>query len=407
MRRGAMKGVSPGAAAEGSGRDGPGPLGVRPRGNRCSRPAFDRLSYVGEQTIPKPSDPDGDDHPDLKVFLYRANGHDEEIDLESVKSTTFDEAYVLWIDLGVRDAAAISEIAEVLDLVGASTSDLRDPRPRLRLDNYGRYLQFSLFAAPITLLHTQREDPESSGQGSDDDAGTTDRLSPAPRLDLLVGPGWLLTVHERGLQFLNGFRGQDKADTRIGALGAHALAASLIDWHLEGYFEEVGRIETMIERLDERVLRDPTSNALLPRMLALRRRIARLRRLLVAQRPVLYGLGRPDLTIVDQGKAAGHYDVLASRFDRAVDELEHTRELVLGSFDLLTSRMSQQTNDLVKTLTFFTVIIGSAAAIAGLFGMNFDPPFFRTGAIGFFAVCGGLLAVGAAAWALARRKRWV
>ena len=87
--------------------------------------------------------------------------------------------------------------------------------------------------------------------------------------------------------------------------------------------------------------------------------------------------------------------------------MERTRELILGSFDLFTSRTSQQTNDLVKALTFFTVIIGSVAAVAGLFGMNFDPPFFRTGSAGFFAVTGGLLLVALAGWAWAKHKHWV
>jgi len=143
-------------------------------------------------------------------------------------------------------------------------------------------------------------------------------------------------------------------------------------------------------------------------MLQVRRHISGLRRLLVAQRNVFYGLGRPDLLQGHKGAEAGaHYQALAQRYERAVDEVEHTRELLLGSFELFASRTSSDTNNLVKSLTFLTVVIGGVAAIAGLFGMNFDPPFFRTGAIGFFAVTGGLSMLAVIFWVVARRKRWI
>jgi LPXTG-motif cell wall-anchored protein len=101
------------------------------------------------------------------------------------------------------------------------------------------------------------------------------------------------------------------------------------------------------------------------------------------------------------------FSALPGRFDRAVDEVEHTRDLIIGSFELFTSRSAQQTNDLVRALTFFTVIIGTTAAVAGLFGMNFDPPFFQTGSIGFFAVTLGLLALALAALYVGKRRRWI
>jgi Mg2+ and Co2+ transporter CorA len=275
--------------------------------------------------------------------------------------------------------------------------DLLDPRPIPRLDNYGAYLQFSLCVSPHALRTGPDETLDEAPAAGPD----------ASRLDFLVGSNWVVTVHDADLQFLRGFRGQDKAETEIGALSAAALTASLLDWHLESFFAEVARIELAVDGLDERVLSDPTGKLILGRILAVRRRSSRLRRLLVVQRPIFYGLGRPDLIqSVLQGEAE-HFQALATRFERAVDEVEHTRDLVVGSFELFTSRSAQQTNELVKALTFFTVIIGITAAVAGLFGMNFDPPFFKSGATGFFAVTGGLATLGIGAWVLGRRRGWI
>ena len=347
------------------------------------------------------SSPSSDTGGGVKGYLYEAEGHDREVGVDAQVLEELHERKLLWIDVQGRAEDDIHRVAEALKLDRTTVGDLLKPRHALRLDNYGAYLQFSLFVSP----EAARQAPD---EVSDPKPETLSRPGQErSRLDFVVGDNWVLTVHEDDLQFLRGFRGQDKAETEIGSLSAQALTASLLDWHLESYFAEVSRIELAVDRLDERVLAEPSSERLLERILAIRRRSSRLRRLLVAQRPVFYGLSRPDLTHVAESEAASHFETLASRFERAVDEVEHTRELVVGSFELFTSRSAQQTNNLVKALTFFTVIIGSAAAVAGLFGMNFDPPFFKSGSIGFFAVTLGLLALALTAWVVGKRRRWI
>ena len=193
----------------------------------------------------------------------------------------------------------------------------------------------------------------------------------------------------------------------MGLLTAQALAASLLDWHLGDYFIEVSRIEEAVDHLDERILREKSNSGLLGRMVALRRRVSKLRALLVAQRDIFYGLSRPDFALITDAGAAPFYEALASRFERAVDEVEHTRDVVVGSFDLFTSRTGQETNDLVKALTFLTAVIGFCAAVAGLMGMNFKAPFFESGLFGFLIVTGGLFAAGLVAIVVARKRGWI
>jgi Mg2+ and Co2+ transporter CorA len=166
-------------------------------------------------------------------------------------------------------------------------------------------------------------------------------------------------------------------------------------------------IELMVDRLDERVLRETATKTLLGRMVALRRRVSKLRALLVAQRDVFYGLSRPDIALITDSGAAPFYEALVNRFQRALDEVERSRDVVVGSFELFTSRTSQQTNYLVKVLTFLTAIVGFCAAIAGLMGMNFKLAFFETGMEGFAMVTGGLLVIAICSVAYARHRDWI
>jgi Mg2+ and Co2+ transporter CorA len=325
-------------------------------------------------------------HPVAQGYLYDAEGRDRAAPVERETLDALHDRALLWIDVAAREPAEIERLGRLLNLHPASVDALVRPKASLRLERYGDYLQFAVLPAPPESV----ADPQSPG-----------------RLDFLVGRNWLLTVHDGEIETLRSFRRQDKADTDIGALSGATLTASLLDWHLEAYFTEVSRIEAAVDHLDERILAAPSEERLLEAILVIRRRISRLRRHLAAERSVFYGLNRPDLTQVAESDAGAVFETLAARFERAVDEVEHTRDLVVGSFELFTSRSAQQTNDLVKALTFFTVIIGCTAAVAGLFGMNFDPPFFQTGSMGFFAVTAGLLVLGLVAWIVGRRRHWI
>ena len=267
-----------------------------------------------------------------------------------------------------------------------------NPQEALYLDNYGEYFQFDVIGLA------------DAAEGNGERALT--KRHPE-HLEFLVGPRWIVTVHEGELPFLQAFRDQNKGETLIGALSPPALAASLLDWHLTTYFEAVTELEALLDRLDEALLGGSGRRSLLAGVVATRRRVSELRHLLAVQRPVFYGLSRPDFAQVVESDAAAHYRSLERRYERAVDAVDHARELVNGSFDLFTTRTAEATNDLVRRLTFITMMLGVAGAVAGIFGMNFETPYTQTGVPGFWAVLGGLTVFIVAAIVIARRRAWI
>jgi Mg2+ and Co2+ transporter CorA len=337
---------------------------------------------------------------DLQAYLYDADGRDGQISLKDVSIDDLGPEDLLWIDVGSRDEATLEEIRSLLGLRSEvwATRDTGHPQ----LENYRDYVWFFVNTAPSPAYQNEgRENDNAPEDVSDSD------MPGSVCVDFVVSERWLVTVHDRKVPCLRRFREQDKADTLTGLLTGQALAASLLDWHLGEYFQEVSRIEEAVDRLDERVLRETASRTLLGRMVALRRRVSKLRSLLVAQREVFYGLSRPDFALVTDESATRFYESLVGRFERAVDEVERTRDVVVGSFELFTSRTGQQTNDLVKVLTFLTAIVGFCAAIAGLMGMNFKLAFFDTGLAGFSVVTGGLVVIALISVVYARHRDWI
>jgi magnesium transporter len=321
---------------------------------------------------------------ELRALLYDAEGEDREIEPQPGLLDQISDQSLLWLDVGNREARVLGQTADVLAIDQSLLTALSASRPFQGVANFGEYLAYSVLTVP--------GDPREADGG---------------RLDFVVGKNWLMTVHDREIAYLQAFRDQDCAETRTGALSGQAFAASLLDWHFEDYFNAVSAIESRIEQLDARILAKSAGREMLRDIVSVQHAIAALRRRLSAHRPVIYGLMRPDLAVQEGADRQQPYDRLGDRFERALDEVEHVRDLVIVSFDLLNSRLGQSTNDFVKALTFFTVVIGGVAAVAGLFGMNFDTPFFHTGQAGFFTVTGVLAMLALAGLIWARRSDWL
>jgi magnesium transporter len=330
----------------------------------------------------------------VQAFFYDAEGHDREIGIDEVKVDSISERTLLWIDLEAATSDESARIAELLEIGSVSALACEVDEDAGTIQNFGGH---------ITVCLALPEQRDISGRSEEKSSHARDNEF----LTFVISERWLVTSHSGKAPLFEKFRDKDKAETGIGALSPASLAAALMDWHLGLFFETASGIATEVDSLDERVLRDKANKSLLGRIVTLRRKTSRLRAALVTNRPVIYGLQRPDVAIISQSDATTHYSVLAARFERAIDEIERLRDLINGSFDLFASRSGLQTNALVKTLTVVTAVFGYFAAVAGLFGMNLKSSLFNGGDGAFAAIVGTLTATSVLAVTFARSRKWI
>ena len=325
----------------------------------------------------------------IKAMLYSADAPDQEAELAQLDVAGLSERQLLWIDLASPTEA---ECAAVARLIGAEARLLcvgpgRHERPGLW--NYGH--QFRLTSTAIAL------------------PGADQKARPL-WMTLIAGANYVVSIHEGDIDFVEELRQREKGDTGIGALSAESFVASLLDWLLNSYFKALEVLVGEIDRVEVAILskRDPGSvKRQVDLLIQARRRVAEVRRLLVSHRDVFYGLARPDFMATEKEEIRPHFIALNARLERAEDDLDHTRELVVGAFDLLSTRAAQKTNDTMRVLTFVTVLLGSLALFAGVMGMNFEMAFFQTGARGFYIVTGIMGAVAVVSVLLAWWRKWL
>lgn len=330
------------------------------------------------------------DESQLRVTLLDADGHDREISEDELDASSISDQRLVWIDLPLAPGESDStRDRAILERLGVPAEVI----PRL--------LQLS--GRPTLFEHEDFMRLEVTGLRS---AGTGEASKPVAVL-CVVGPNWLVTAHDATVDFLDAFRERASGDSDLGMLDAAAFLAAVLEWQVASYDGEIERIVALIDELEDEALRGGSSRQqTLEHLVALRRRISGLRSLLAPHQHVFTQLARPEFDRLSTSSSAEAFRALADRTSASIETVDRAREMLLGSFEIMMTRTSQRTNEVMKQLTVLTVMLLPSTLTAGILGMNFHPAFFDRPALFWVAV--GFMAVTMTATLITiRRRGWL
>ena len=204
-------------------------------------------------------------------------------------------------------------------------------------------------------------------------------------LGIIAGWRFVLTVHPEPLDLLGQLDAWLAADATVGQLDAAMFLAAILNSVVTGYFLATDSLEDRVDAVDDDLLGGAPSDVALTRLVELRHQATDLRRAVTAHREVFGSLAWADFEAIAETHAAGRFQLVAERFDRAVDAVENARDQVVGAFDIHLARTSQRTNDIVKILTIVSAVLLPGSLLAALLGMNVTTPL-PTGDVGVFWV---------------------
>jgi Mg2+ and Co2+ transporter CorA len=318
------------------------------------------------------------------ALLFDAEGHDSPFDLAGGLPTPAAHQ-LLWVDIQAGPDESLPELLGRLPLDDSTRAWLLDGNEHPVLHRFDQAVQLRVNALEKGQHHYR-----------------------AAPVRIVAGQNVVFTAHEGEITFLDAFRGLLEADTQLGQLDSAAFLAVVLTHHVEGYYHQLSPIEDNVDRLDEHILAEPGEGRRhLETLVGLRRRVSELRRLLAAHRLVYVALASPDFGVYENDQPEVRLTRLLHQFERTQEAVGHTRETVLGSFDLLMSSTGQRTNEVMRVLTVVTVTLGIVAAVAGIMGMNFQADIFKAGNSGFEGVLLFSAAVIVAVIAVGRRFRWL
>jgi Mg2+ and Co2+ transporter CorA len=316
----------------------------------------------------------------IKALLSKGDGTDVDVALEEWNPKDERRDELLWVDVDRPTRADVESLGRMLQLDGhlVEAFESKSTAPDATVHDG---------TIEVTILAFARD--------LDDD--------PVP-VRILIGPGWVVTHRAADVPFVDDLRERISDQREVGRLTPIEFLASMLDRHVDTFFQAAAALEKEIDALDDAALRSEAD--LLGRLVAMRRRIAHVRGILTPHRELAAELTRPDFLPDADERAATALAGVGQRLDRAGEAMARAREMLLGTFDVHMTRVAQRTNDTMRVLTLASVILLPSVVLAGVMGMNFQVPLFDTAEL-FYAVIVLMLVMAIATLGIARWRHWL
>lgn len=276
----------------------------------------------------------------------------------------------IWIDLENPTSEEESRIlAEFLPIHPLSLEDIskprRNPSEGAHLPKVEEFLDYLLVivnplppwvketVAKGSLMPTRRD---------------TRRLR--PQLSAVLTRRVLITHHYDSLHCISNVLGYVARHTECGERGPDYLFHLILDDMVDEYAPVVEQVADELDTLEDKLFLRP-SPRLLRRLLRLKRRVTLLRKTLVLEREVLARLIRGEFALVEAQEMVFYRNVY-DHVVRYAELIESGREMVSDLMQSHLAAVSNRLNEIMKTLTMFSIIGVVCTLIAGIYGMNFE-----------------------------------
>lgn len=320
----------------------------------------------------------------IVYYIYR-NGRVESVD--NLDPSWLDPAsnVTVWADIRQPGPMEAQVLRDVFGFHPLSIEDALQASHHPKVESYGSYLY-------VVLHGIDFKQPEHAFETAD--------------IDFFLGRNYLVTVHDgRRRSITEVAELCDRSDIPLRE-GPVALMHRIVDRQVEHYRPEVEELESWLDEIESRVVKG-TREELTGEILAVKRDIASMRRVVIPQRDVVGRLARREFDLIGQEHAYRFRDVY-DQLVRLADEAIMFQDRVTGILDAHLASVSNQLALISKVLAGIAVIFGPLTVVTGMFGMNVMLPGFPGGeAAQFWWILGVMGTLTAAIYYAFRRRGWL
>jgi magnesium transporter len=199
-------------------------------------------------------------------------------------------------------------------------------------------------------------------------------------IDFFIGSGFLLVFHDAPVPLLSQTverfcRLAEKRDVP-------GLLYEILDAIVDEYFPTMDRVAERAEEIETSIFQK-FERQRLEALLALKRDLAILRRIVGPERDAINVLLRRDPPVIDPARIVYYQDVY-DHLIRIVESIDTYRDILAGTLDAFLTIENNRLSDVVRKLTVVSTIFLPLTFITGFFGMNFEKTT-GTGDLLFFA----------------------
>lgn len=330
----------------------------------------------------------------VKVYISLGNGtFSTDTSPQSLAAALRDPKSVFWLDMSAPTDEELSLLDDVFGFHPLAIEDVIQYSQRPKIESYNHLGDACKQGYFFMVIHGP-------------DLATFKENLRTKELDMFVSERYLITIHEEPMKTLTDLQNRADVDPRLVIdMGIDMLLHNILDHMVDYYMPIFDYLQDNIDELEDQALTNPHMN-LLHAIATRKRDLLNLRRIIGPQRDVLAQLTRGEVPFVRETTRIYLRDVL-DHLNRTVESIELFRDLVAGARDIYLSSVSNNLNQIMKTLTIFTVVALPLTVITSFFGMNFENLPLRYSTWGFWIACLIMLGLMGFLLYLFRRHKWL
>ncbi|MFZ5919325.1 MAG: magnesium/cobalt transporter CorA [Chloroflexota bacterium] len=226
---------------------------------------------------------------------------------------------------------------------------------RPKIDEYDDYL-FIVMHFPIYDLERQVSQPVE--------------------IDFFIGANYIVTIHDGRLkpvvQLFEDCKAYEHTRQKHMGAGASRLLHSVIDKLVDYCFPILAKVDHNIQTIEEQMFTE-NMHQIVQKISVVRRDIIALRRIIKPQLVIVANLEHVDRPFIREDLDV-YFGDIHDHLQKAWEELEDHREVLVGLSDTSESVISYRINEVIKILTVISVMMLPLTLISGIYGMNVSLP---------------------------------
>ncbi len=285
----------------------------------------------------------------------------------------------IWIDVTGADRNDMKLLKDAFKLHPLTAEDLFNSGTRIKIEEFPDYLFCVFYAIDRKRLEMTE-------------------------LDLILGKNFVISSHKRELVSVTGLKNDKERTEALLSRGTDFLFHKILGNEIDNFFPVLESIDDRIERIEEQVTRKPNPD-LLREILVLKRSIIYVKKYTFSQREKISSLAKNDYKFISR-KSLPYFRDVYDHAIRVSDAVDNYREAVGNTFDVYMSAVSNNMNEVMKTLSIIATIALPLTVISGIYGTNFSMLPGSDNPLGFWVMIGVMVTLSLVMLAYFRTRKW-
>ncbi len=295
----------------------------------------------------------------IRSFAFTTQGrlHSKDLDIFLMPTLLADTNLFLWVDLeNATETEAKRVLEDIFHFHPLSVQDCIDASPSPKVEEYSPKEEDRFAPYLFIVIHAV-------------DYSRADGAFATTELNFFLGKNFLVTYHDVPMRSVLVVEERCIKGTGHIARAPDRVAHQLLDSLVENYKPALEELSNEISELETQVLQKPGKGTL-NRIIEIKKEVHQLRQIIGPQREVLARFAAGDFKLIRPHLVPYYRDVYDSLFH--IGELAHGyTDSLNGILQIYLNMSSNQTGEVVKTLTMITVITTPVMIIGTWYGMNF------------------------------------